>query len=154
QMDVPFPQPFIQPPGIGDAPGFPRLPVRLPFEAQTTVLSEFPPTGPIANLSVPGLRVADATGKRPIAPLICRDDMRQTAVNFILGMPGLLAGGSTLPTQLEYAVQRKPTFAIVELGFTDVLDAACAGDPKAIPDDESFRTMYARILRALVGSGS
>ena len=68
QMNVAFAQPLIQPPGLGDAPGFPRLPVRLPFDHQTTVLTEFPPSAPYGNLSVPGLTLADAVGRRPMSP--------------------------------------------------------------------------------------
>ena len=30
QMNTGFPQPLIQPPGIGNVPGFPAMPVRLP----------------------------------------------------------------------------------------------------------------------------
>ncbi len=149
QMKAAFPQPLIQAPGLGDAPGFPRLPVRLPFEHQTTVLSEFPPSGPIANLSVPGLTVADAVGRRPAPPLIRRDDAQQTAINFILGMPGLLGGDAPLPTQLEYALERKPTFAIIELGYAEVLEAATTGNPGSIPDAAAFRANYSQMVKAL-----
>ena len=68
QMAVHFPQPLFQAPGLGDAPGFPSLPVRLPIEYQTTVLTEFPPPTPFANLSVPGLTLAEALTRRPVAP--------------------------------------------------------------------------------------
>src|SRR5205823_2888771 len=123
QMNVAFPQALIQPPGLGHAPGFTRLPVRVPFDLQTTVLSEFPPSGPISNLSVPGLTAADAVSLRPDPPVIRQNDADQTAVNFILGMPGLLNGEGSLPTALEYALQRKPTLAVIELGFAEVLEA-------------------------------
>src|SRR5262245_56001903 len=74
QMKVDFTQPLIQAPGIGDAHGFPVLPVRVPMDHQTTVLSQFPPSKPFANLSIPGLTVADAIGRRPTSPLIHRND--------------------------------------------------------------------------------
>ena len=153
QMKADFPQPLIQAPGLGYAPGFPPLPVRLPVDHQTTVLSEFPPTTPISNLSVPGLTLADALTRRPAPPLIHKDDARQTAINFILGMPGLLDGDTALPTELEYALQRKPTFAIIELGYAEVLEAATAGNAGAIPDAAAFRTNYSRMLKALCDAG-
>src|SRR5438034_3240700 len=78
QMKADFPQPLVQPPGIGDAPGFPRLPVRLPWDQQTSVLSEFPATKPISNLSVPGLTLADAVLQRPVWPVIHQNDAKQT----------------------------------------------------------------------------
>ena len=153
QMKVDFRQPLIQAPGLGDAPGFPRLPVRVPFDHQTTVLSDFPPAAPISNLSVPGLTVADAVGRRPASPLIQAGDAQQTAINFILGMPGLLGGDASLPTALEYALARKPTFAIIALGYAEVLEAAARGSAESIPDAEVFRTNYARIVKALRDAG-
>ena len=154
QMKVDFPQPLIQAPGLGDAPGFPRLPVLLPFDHQTTVLTDFPPSTPISNLSVPGLTLADAATRRPVSPLIHTGDSQQTAINFILGMPGLLDGQAPLPTQLEYALGRKPTLAIVELGYAEVLEAAASGSPASIPDAAAFRANYARIVKALRDAGS
>ena len=74
QMNTGFVQPLMQAPGIGDAPGFPRLPVRLPLDLQTTVLSQFPPSSPNSNLSIPGMKLADALTRRPVPPLICRSD--------------------------------------------------------------------------------
>jgi hypothetical protein len=149
QMRAEFPQPLIEPPGLGDAPGFPRLPVRLPFDHQTTVRKDFPPKTPISNLSVPGLTLAEAVTRRPVPPLIHSNDARQTAVNFILGLPGLLGGEGSLPTQLEYAIARRPTFAIIELGYAEVLEAATSGSAGPIPDPAAFRDTYARMLRAL-----
>ena len=154
QMRADFRQPLIQAPGLGDAPGFPRLPVRPPFDHQTTVLSEFPPSAPISNLSVPGMMLADALTRRPAPPLIHRDDAQQTAINFILGMPGLLGSDAPLPTQVEYALEQKPTFAIVELGYAEVLEAATKGNPRLIPDTEAFRANYSRIVKALRDAGA
>ncbi|OFW30306.1 MAG: hypothetical protein A3H97_09495 [Acidobacteria bacterium RIFCSPLOWO2_02_FULL_65_29] len=153
QMKVEFRQPLVQAPGLGDAHGFPRLPVRIPFDHQTTVLEDFPPSAPISNLSVPGLTVADAVARRPVPPLIHSGDAQQTAINFILGMPGLLRGDASLPTALEYALERKPTFAIVELGYAEVLEAAISGSAGSIPDAAAFRANYARIVKALRDAG-
>lgn len=150
QLKVEFPQALIQPPGIGDAPGFPRLPVMLPYDHQTTVLREFPAPRPSSNLSVPGLALADALSRRPLQPIVHGNDALQTGINLILGMPQILLGGRTpLPTLLECAIERKPTFAVVELGFAEVLNAAVAGDPGSIPDAAGFRSDFSRLLTAL-----
>ena len=55
QMGAGLSLPLIQAPGIGDLPGFPRLPVRVPAMYQNTVREEFPPLAPPQNLAVPGL---------------------------------------------------------------------------------------------------
>lgn len=150
QMKVDFVQPLVQPPGIGDAPGFPKLPVRLPFDHQTTVLSQLPPQAPNANLSIPGLTLADSLNRRPAAPVVRKDDAVQTGINLVLGIDGFLSGaGATQPTALEYALARKPTLAIVELGLVEVLEAAVAGDPRRMPDPAAFRSQYAQIVRSL-----
>ena len=150
QMKVGFVQPLIQAPGIGDAPGFPKLPVRLPVDHQTTVLRQLPPTEPNANLSIPGLTLSDALNRRPSAPLVRKTDALQTAVNLILGMDGFLSGTEApLPTQLEYALRRKPTLAVIELGFVEALEAAVAGDPAVMPDPVTFRSHYSQLVRAL-----
>jgi len=138
-----FAQPVMEAPGIGPVIGFPDLPVRLPQPMQTTVLKEFPPSGPFSNLSIPGLKLIDALTRRPTSPLIHRSDGLQTAINLVLGLPGLAMGGSQpLPTQVEYAAFLRPTLAVVALGYFDVLDAAFRGDPAWVPDEVSFRLNY------------
>jgi len=154
QMHVAFVQPLLQAPGLGDAPGFPRLPVRLPFDHQTTVLSEFPPTAPFANLSVPGLTVAESVSRRPASPLIHADDARQTAINFILGSPAAPERQSAARTQLECAIDRAPSLAIIALGFAEALEAATAGRPDALPDDATFRAQYTQLVSGLRATGS
>jgi len=72
RLNVTFSQPIMEAPGIGPVIGFPELPVRLPQAMQTTVLKEFPPAGPFANLSIPGLKLADALSRRPTVPVIDR----------------------------------------------------------------------------------
>src|SRR5262245_49925659 len=109
QAGVGFSQRLIQPPGIGNAPGFPRLPVRIPGAMQTTVLESFPDNEDPTDLSVPGFSVSDALEFRPKAPLVWRDDARQTAANLILGLGQLMEGAPETPTQLECALARRPT---------------------------------------------
>lgn len=150
QMGAMFPQPVIQAPGIGNVMGFSDLPVRLPAALQTTVRRPFPPFLFVFNLSVPGLTVADAATRRPVAPLIQPGDPKQTVVNFVLGYPQLIVEDDVpLWTQLEYASKMRPTFALVELGFSEVLDAAVHGDLSRLPDLSSFRSDYEQIVSEL-----
>ena len=147
QIGTPFAQPVMEAPGIGPVIGFPDLPVRLPQPMQTTVLKEFPPAGLFSNVSIPGMRLADALTRRPVSPLIHRSDSLQTAINLILGLPGLLLPGTqTTPTLAEYALFRQPTLLLVSLGIFDVVDAAIKGDPAWIPDDVTFRLNYTSVL--------
>jgi len=149
QMQARFPQRLIQAPGIGNPVGFAELPVIVPVPMQTTVLDQLPPA-PINNLSVPGYRLSDALNLRPSQPLIQRDDAKQTAANLILGVSAIAYGkNDQLLTQLEYAVNREPTLTIVELGYYEALEAAVGGDPRKLPNTNSFRTGYARLLKSL-----
>src|SRR5262249_39981322 len=127
QMQTPFTQPLIQPPGIGSPPGFTQLPVIVPAAMQTSVLEQLPPA-PVSNLSAPGLTLNEALNLRPVQPLVHRRNAKQTAVNLFWGVLPLTHGGTgALPTQAEYAVERRPTFAVVELGYSEVLQAAVQG---------------------------
>ena len=150
QMNTILPQPLIQTPGIGSAPGFTALPPRLPTTLQGSVREPFPPYLFVFNLSVPGYKLADSATRKPIAPLIQQRDLQQTVINFILGYPALIAG-TDLPlwTQTEYAVQMKPTFVLVELGYYDVLDAAVKDDATLLPDVATFKNSYANLLSSL-----
>ncbi|HEY1909770.1 MAG TPA: hypothetical protein VGG73_02510 [Vicinamibacterales bacterium] len=147
RLATPFPQPEMEAPGIGPVIGFADLPVRLPQPMQTTVLKEFPPSGLYSNVSISGLKLIDALTRRPISPLIHRSDGLQTAINLVLGLPGLLLPGTAQsPTAVEYALFRRPTLTLVGLGCFDVIDAAMKGDPSWIPDAVSFRMNYASVL--------
>lgn len=147
RLGTPFPQPLMEGPGIGPVIGFADLPVRLPQQMQTTVLKEFPPAGLYANVSIPGMKLVDALTRRPTSPLIHRSDGLQTAINLILGLPGLLMpGNAEMPTAVEYALFRQPTLMLVALGCHDVIDAAIKGDPAWIPDPVSFRMNYGSVL--------
>ncbi|MEX1127839.1 MAG: hypothetical protein WEB50_04655 [Vicinamibacterales bacterium] len=152
RLNTLFAQPVMEAPGIGPVIGFADLPVRLPQAMQTTVLKEFPPAAPFANLSIPGLKLADALTRRPTSPLIHRSDGLQTAINLVLGLPALVMPGQMPPpTQLEYAMFRQPTLALIALGYFDVLDAAFKADPAWIPDDVTFRVSYRTLLQPFGG---
>jgi hypothetical protein len=161
QIKTDFPQPLIEPPGIGSAPGFPALAVTLPARGQSTVREWFPPTPGAApapslfifNVSVPGLKLADSISLRPVAPLIQKENPQQTVVNMILGYPALvLPKGTALWSQLEYAQNLKPSLALVELGYFDVLDAAVKGDPTLLPDVATFQTNYTQIVTTMTAN--
>src|SRR5438309_8534378 len=132
QMQLSFPQRLLEPPGIGNLPGFARLPVLLPAPMQTTVITSLPPQ-PTCNLSVPGLRLQDAVEMRPRLPLIHRVDARQTAVNLNWGLPSISRGEEFMPTQVEYAVQCSPALTVIELGYYEAIEAAVNDDPASLP---------------------
>lgn len=161
RMGVELRQPLLEPPGVGGAPGFPPLPVRVPIAPQNTVLREFPPEQPFANLAVPGFTLADALRRRPAAPLVNHDDPTQTLANLILGLPALLhaggggsgggAGGGTaaLLTQVELARQAQATLTLVALGYGEAIAAALAGDAGRLPGSDSFGADFAELLAGL-----
>src|SRR3954451_14005211 len=109
QMNTGFPQPLIQPPGIGNVPGFPALPVRLPGVLQGSIRSQFPATTFVMNLSIPGQQLSDSLTRKPVSPLIQQNDVQQTLTNMILGYPALISGKHPLWTQAEYATILNPT---------------------------------------------
>ena len=155
QMGASLSQPNIESPGLGDAPGFQRLPVMVPALMQTTALGCFPPAGAPRNLALPGYRVGDAVALRPVAPIVHQGDARQTLANLALGLPELLEGSqATLPTQLERAVAHQPTFALVALGFYEVLEAAVAGRPEDIPEAGAFGGDYGKVVAQLTATGA
>ncbi len=153
QMQTGFPQALLQPPGIGNLPGYPPLPVEIPGLMQTTVLDPLP--GPRNNLSVPNYRLTDALELRPTPPLAHSHDARQTACNLILGTPELFQEpAGPLPTQLEAALRLRPTLALVALGYSEAIEATVHADAGRLPATPRFRGDYQRLLTALRGDGS
>lgn len=154
QMQTAFPLPLIQPPGIGDLPGFPRLPVRVPAMMQSTVREGLRNEEQPFNLSVPGLRLEDAASLRAAPPIVHRGDARRTALNLILGLPALIRGEDDLPTQLESALRLLPTLALIELGYAEALEAATGADPGRLPSASAFREQLSGMISALRGNGA
>ena len=158
QMKTAFPQPLIQPPGIGDVIGYPPQEVRVQTYPQGSVRQFYQPdptkaAAPpifVLNLSMPSFTLADATTMRPVNPIVQRN-MKQTVVNLVLGFPQLFLDDVPLWTQFEYAKAMNPTVALVELGYYEALDAAVAGDPARMPDAARFGTAYSAILAGLRG---
>lgn len=148
-LGIPFTQPFLEPPGLGNVPGFECLPVAAPATFQTTFLRPFPPEAPFSNLAVPCFTVTDALAFKPSAPLVHRDNPKQTAANLILGLPGLLSGDEMpVPTQLQQALGQHPSWVILELGYYDVLEPAVLGDLDLLPEAALFCNRYTQLLTA------
>jgi hypothetical protein len=150
QMGAIFPQPLIQAPGLGSAPGFAENPVVVPAVGQTTVRTPFPPTLFVFNLAVPGHSLSDALRMRPRAPLVHPANSKQTVTNLLLGFPSMIFGPNIpLWTQAEYAVAMNPTLVLVSLGYAEVLEAASQGIPELVPDATQFRSDYSELLSKL-----
>jgi hypothetical protein len=145
--------PYLQSPGIAGAPGYPLQPVILPALMQTTVVDEFPLRRRHQNIAVPGYEVADCLRRRPVSPLVHRDDARQTIANLVLGLPALThEPGAERPTQLEYAVAGRPSLAIVVFGYAEALRAALSGSMSHVPEPGQWSRDYGQIVEALHGA--
>jgi len=147
QMQIEFHQPLLQSPGIGGLAGFPDLPVVLPDLSQTTLYRKFPPSS-VNNLSVPGFTVRDSVQLHIAAPVVHRRNAKQTALNILCGILPLAYGDQTLPTQLQCALERSPTLAVVELGYYEVIEAA-VGQHSALPQLDQFHSDYSELLSKL-----
>jgi hypothetical protein len=153
QMQTEFPQPYIQAPGICYPIGFTRQPVLVPRPLQSTVLDRVPPA-PVRNLSIPALTVKEACELRPVQPLIRRDSHKLTALNLALGVLHIARGVENTLTQVEYALECCPAFALICLGYSEALEAAVNGKPDLLPRAESFCVDYGRILTPLRQAGA
>ncbi len=155
QIQAAFTQTLIQPPGIGNLPGYQTLPVRVPGPLQSTVLEDTQPQAPPHNLAVPGFRVADVRGRPPRPPLVHRHDAVQTAANLILGLPAMAQrGGGTFASALDTAVAAAPSLALVALGYCEAVEAAVAGEPRRIPGSAELRAAYGEVFGALRRAGA
>lgn len=159
QMQTAFPQPLMEPPGVGNVIGYPGQDVRYPTYPQGAVRVFYqpdpanPPAPPlfVLNLSVPGYTLADSVNTLPVLPVI-QTDMKQTVVNLILGFPQLFFQRPVpIWTQFQYAQAMFPTVAMIELGYYEALSAAVDGNPAEMPDPTAFGTTYGKILAGLRG---
>ena len=153
QMQTDFPQPYIQAPGICYPIGFTRPRVLIPQPLQSTVFDRVPP-GPVRNLSVPGLKIKEALELRPAQPLIRRESHKLTALNLTIGVLNIARGDKNTRTQLEYALDCRPTLALICLGYSEALEAAVNGNPDRLPRTDALRSGYARILAQLREAGA
>ena len=147
-------QPLFQPPGVGCVPGLPEIPPIVPEVGQTTVLQALPEHPTLGNLAVPGFRLEDACNRRPVGPLVDRQDWTQTLANLILGLPHLSASPAPGPTQLEYARGRKPTLGLVVYGYRQAIEAAVARDPDLLPAPPAFGEELRHVLHGLGRGGT
>lgn len=121
-------QRLIEPPGLECPLVTPHGGVKPADLYQTTVLKSYPPTSTPDNLSTPGFTVFDAVSSRAEIPVVRANNKKHTAANLIFGLPALSGPTTANPhSMLEAAVARNPTFALVELGFTDLMEAALGG---------------------------
>ncbi|MEZ5399894.1 MAG: hypothetical protein R2729_09495 [Bryobacteraceae bacterium] len=108
------------------------------------------------NLSIPFLRLGDSLRLRPKPQqeglkliTTVEGDILQTLANSILGGPYLVLDPPILLTQAEYAVTMNPTLAFVQLGFSDVAEAAVANDASRITSTGSFTADFTQLLETL-----
>ncbi|MEZ5400219.1 MAG: hypothetical protein R2729_11165 [Bryobacteraceae bacterium] len=153
QLGVVFPQPLFEAPGLGGVPGYTALPVRAPAPQGATVRTKFPPDLFAFNLAVPGITVSEAASIRVTPPLVQGGNAKQTMVNYIVGLPSLLLGsGKPLYTQVEAAVSLRPSFVILAYGYSEVIEAAAAGDANRLPLSAPFRQAYGSIAAKVAAS--
>jgi hypothetical protein len=151
QLGLEFHQPVFEAPGLGNAHHRQVAPI-VPDLHQTSVRVDFPGTErPLGNFAIPGLTTRDALSLRPRSPFVHRDDAKQTLINFILGLPALTGTGGTLPTALEAVQGRRPTFALIELGFYELLETCVKGylHSGERMDLATFEQDYDAVLSAL-----
>jgi hypothetical protein len=156
QMKTAFPMPIIQSPGMsGGTPGFNTLPAGMPFTLQGAGRNDFPPQLFVFNLAMPGATVSDALNLRPAPPLIQPANNKQTLANLVLGYPSLIISNN-VPywSQVEYAIAMNPTLVVVELGYSEVLEAAATNDPSKLPDIQTFTSNYNTLLSRLTANGA
>lgn len=144
-----FKQPLLEPPGFALGFASHHRNIRLPDLAQTRVFAEFPPEE-CGNLSVPGFYVEDCLLLRPALPLIRPDNAKQTLANLILDPRHLIQGSKwDARSQLDCALEHGPTFALVSLGFMNVLDEAQQHDTGRRFSLGELRRNYDTILQKL-----
>jgi len=149
-------QPLIETPGLECSLISPEPGIRPADLYQTTVLKDYPPSSPPDNLSTPGFTVQDAVYLIPNTPLISSNDKKQTAANLIFGLPSLLNNSSDEKPKslLETAIAKKPTFALVELGFSDLMTAALSRNIPSHTALSAISSAYETILRRLKDVGA
>lgn len=141
-----LPTPLFQSPGV---PIDSKASTGLPRLGQTTVFEKYPPV-PFGNLSIPGLRLEECFQLRPCTPLVSTDNPKQTLVNLILGSSSSVMGPGQKPlSQLESAMTRHPSFVILALGLSDILDPVLAGRCQDIPNAKQMTRRFAELLSTL-----
>ena len=109
------------------------------------------------NLSVPFLRVGDSLRLRPQPQrdgiklvTAIEGDLLTTLVNSILGGPFLVLQPPVLLTQVEYAEVMNPTLVFIQMGFSDVAEAAIANDASRITSTTSFTSDFNQLIARML----
>jgi hypothetical protein len=97
------------------------------------------------DVSIPFIKVNEAINLRPSVPYTREGNLKQTMVNLILGYPELVVDNPPSWSQIEYTEMMAPTFAILELGFGDVIEGALTGDTSRITTASAFAGDYGTI---------
>ena len=150
QRDLPFHQPLLQPPGLGDIPGMVSLPVIAPDLHQTTVIEDLGCTPVYRNLSIPGMTVADALSLRSRSPIVHQADHKQTLANLIFGMKSIVGKARTAVEIIQEDEAR--TIVLVALGFAEVIQSAVDGLATPLPDVSRWADQYGQVVDAVLAA--
>lgn len=93
------------------------------------------------DLAVPGHKLNDLINAAPTAAPITQEDI---ITDLVLGFP---LGNSK--TQLDEAIDLKPTALFLWIGSNDALDADSSGSPSSMTDVATFTTQYTQLLTTL-----
>jgi lysophospholipase L1-like esterase len=111
------------------------------------------------NLSIPFLRAGDSLRLRPQPKrdglnliVAIEGDLLTSFANAILGGPYLVLEPPVLLTQAEYAAILNPSLAFIQLGFSDVAEAAVANDASRITSTASFTADYTQLLARMTAT--
>lgn len=137
-----LPAPLFQEPGISLVDGGAT---HLPQLEQTTGLANWPPSR-YQNLSIPELTLAEALKLRGSTPVFQGGSAKQTIANLVLSS---FSTSKSSPTLIEAAIARRPSFTIVALGLSDLLQPALSGRLKDVPSVGQMEDMFGKLLRAL-----
>lgn len=137
-----LPAPYFDEPGISlnacDAAHLPQL-------EQSTGLADWPPSR-YQNLSIPELTLAEALKLRGSTPVFQGSSAKQTIANLVLSS---LSTSKSSPSLIEAAIARRPSFTIVALGLSDILQPALKGRLEDVPSLRQMEDMFGNLLRAL-----
>ena len=137
QMETPFALPALQNPGC-PPPLTNIFPPSRVASVECALRSSPIPTR-LNNVAVPGAWVQDALTNSAEAGANPNE-----LTTFILGGR----------TQVEAAMEVRPTFATVWLGNNDVLRAALTGNPSLATSTSNFSSRYTRVLDSLETAGA
>lgn len=148
QANVPLIMPLVAPPGIPNV-------LELLSVGSTPVIVQIPgaslgrdnPFLLPTDLAVPGATLQDALINLPSAPI---DDL----TDLILGLPGLLVNPPLSQSQVDWAVDLKPTTIFVWIGNNDILAAATAANPSRATPLSSFVANYKTLMDRLASTGA